>query len=216
MPWGGRRGRVNEPNVGGYHLVWSRDLYQVATAFHALGDKESADRALNYLFTRPAEAGRQLPAKLLARRPPLLGFAPVRRGRLPAHPRLPTRAHRQRDLRQARPPRRQLHRPPRPVDAAGALGRGVGLLAFDHRRRDRRARLRGRDRAPQQRQRFARHLARRGRRVGAQRRAWTATTTGQHGDGNYYLRLTKRRHARRRLAARAQQRRRHLRRARDS
>lgn len=50
VPWGGGP-NANEPNVGGYHLVWSRDLYQVATAFYALGDKASADRALNYLFT---------------------------------------------------------------------------------------------------------------------------------------------------------------------
>ncbi|MBC7929116.1 MAG: hypothetical protein H7Z38_00950, partial [Rubrivivax sp.] len=49
VPWGGGAS-ANEPNVGGYHLVWSRDLYQVATAFHALGDKASADRALDYLF----------------------------------------------------------------------------------------------------------------------------------------------------------------------
>ncbi|HZG54680.1 MAG TPA: glucan 1,4-alpha-glucosidase, partial [Pyrinomonadaceae bacterium] len=49
VPWGGGA-TANEPNVGGYHLVWSRDLYQVATAFHALGDKAGADRALNYLF----------------------------------------------------------------------------------------------------------------------------------------------------------------------
>ena len=50
VPWGGGA-NANEPNVGGYHLVWSRDLYQVATAFYALGDKAAADRALNYLFT---------------------------------------------------------------------------------------------------------------------------------------------------------------------
>jgi glucoamylase len=50
VPWGGGAS-ANEPNVGGYHLVWSRDLYQVATAFYALGDKASADRALHYLFT---------------------------------------------------------------------------------------------------------------------------------------------------------------------
>jgi glucoamylase len=50
IPWGGGS-NANEPNVGGYHLVWSRDLYQVATAFYALGDKASAGRALNYLFT---------------------------------------------------------------------------------------------------------------------------------------------------------------------
>src|SRR5215213_660999 len=49
IPWGGGS-NANEPNVGGYHLVWSRDLYNVATAFHALGDKASADRALDYLF----------------------------------------------------------------------------------------------------------------------------------------------------------------------
>jgi glucoamylase len=49
VPWGGGA-TANEPNVGGYHLVWSRDLYQVATALHALGDKAGADRALNYLF----------------------------------------------------------------------------------------------------------------------------------------------------------------------
>ena len=49
VPWGGGA-TANEPNVGGYHLVWSRDLYQVATALHAMGDKAGADRALNYLF----------------------------------------------------------------------------------------------------------------------------------------------------------------------
>ncbi len=42
---------ANEPYVGGYHLVWARDLYQVATAYMALGDKAAAERALNYLFT---------------------------------------------------------------------------------------------------------------------------------------------------------------------
>ena len=49
VPWGGGAS-ANEPVVGGYHLVWSRDLYQVATAFTALGDRASAERALDYLF----------------------------------------------------------------------------------------------------------------------------------------------------------------------
>jgi glucan 1,4-alpha-glucosidase len=49
VPWGGGD-NANENNVGGYHLVWSRDLYQVATAFMALGDKEAATRALDFLF----------------------------------------------------------------------------------------------------------------------------------------------------------------------
>jgi glucoamylase len=48
-PWG-HEADASEATVGGYHLVWSRDLYHVATAFHALGDKGAADRALSYLF----------------------------------------------------------------------------------------------------------------------------------------------------------------------
>jgi glucoamylase len=49
VPWGGG-GNANENNVGGYHLVWSRDLYQVATAFMALGDRGAALRALDFMF----------------------------------------------------------------------------------------------------------------------------------------------------------------------
>ncbi|HEY0170440.1 MAG TPA: glycoside hydrolase family 15 protein [Pyrinomonadaceae bacterium] len=49
VPWGGGAS-ANEAEVGGYHLVWSRDLYQVATAFQAFGDRASAGRALDYLF----------------------------------------------------------------------------------------------------------------------------------------------------------------------
>lgn len=46
------KGDANDPYVSGYHLVWSRDLYQVASAFIAMGDKDSANRALDYLFTK--------------------------------------------------------------------------------------------------------------------------------------------------------------------
>jgi glucoamylase len=49
VPWGGGA-NANEPNTSGYHTVWARDLYQVATAFYAMGDKAAADRALDYLF----------------------------------------------------------------------------------------------------------------------------------------------------------------------
>ncbi|MDQ1707950.1 MAG: glucoamylase [Pyrinomonadaceae bacterium] len=48
-PWGGGA-NANEPGVSGYHAVWSRDLYQAATAFQAMGDRASANRALSYLF----------------------------------------------------------------------------------------------------------------------------------------------------------------------
>jgi glucoamylase len=43
-PWGGG------PNATGYHAVWSRDLYHVATAFDAVGDRSTANRLLDYLF----------------------------------------------------------------------------------------------------------------------------------------------------------------------
>lgn len=49
VPWGGGE-NANENNIGGYHLVWSRDLYQVFTAYMALGDKAAAERALDFLF----------------------------------------------------------------------------------------------------------------------------------------------------------------------
>lgn len=49
IPWGGGA-NANENNIGGYHLIWSRDLYQVATAFMALGDTDAANRALDFVF----------------------------------------------------------------------------------------------------------------------------------------------------------------------
>ncbi len=48
-PWGGGP-NSNEPNTTGYHAVWSRDLYHVATALDAIGDRAAANRLLNYLF----------------------------------------------------------------------------------------------------------------------------------------------------------------------
>jgi glucan 1,4-alpha-glucosidase len=49
IPWG-QAVPAEDPNVGGYHLVWSRDLYQVATALIAAGDPGAAERALDYLL----------------------------------------------------------------------------------------------------------------------------------------------------------------------
>jgi glucoamylase len=48
-PWGGGP-NANEPTVSGYHGVWARDLYHVATAFDAMGDRATANRLLDYLF----------------------------------------------------------------------------------------------------------------------------------------------------------------------
>ena len=49
IPWGQAQ-NANEAGVGGYHLVWARDLYQVSTAQIALGDSDAANRSLDYLF----------------------------------------------------------------------------------------------------------------------------------------------------------------------
>ena len=48
-PWGGGP-NANEPTVSGYHGVWARDLYHVATAFAAMGDRAAALRLLDYVF----------------------------------------------------------------------------------------------------------------------------------------------------------------------
>ena len=49
IPWGGGP-NANEPTVSGYHAVWARDLYHIATALVAIGDQAAANRALDYLF----------------------------------------------------------------------------------------------------------------------------------------------------------------------
>ena len=49
IPWGFAV-KASDPTVGGYHLVWGRDLYEVASALLAAGDRAAAERALNYLF----------------------------------------------------------------------------------------------------------------------------------------------------------------------
>lgn len=49
VPWGAHV-NANESGAGGYHLVWARDLYQAATALFTLGDKATANRALDFMF----------------------------------------------------------------------------------------------------------------------------------------------------------------------
>jgi glucoamylase len=46
IPWGQTKG---DDDLGGYHLVWTRDMVQTATALLACGRKETARRALVYL-----------------------------------------------------------------------------------------------------------------------------------------------------------------------
>lgn len=49
IPWG-YAVPADKPNVGGYHLVWARDLYEAATSLLVAGDRATAERALHYLF----------------------------------------------------------------------------------------------------------------------------------------------------------------------
>jgi glucoamylase len=49
MPWAWGLGKLEKPS-GAYHLVWSRDLYQVATAQLAAGDRAAAERSLTFLL----------------------------------------------------------------------------------------------------------------------------------------------------------------------
>jgi glucoamylase len=60
IPWGGGP-NANEPTISGYHAVWSRDLYQVATAWYAMGDRAAAGRALDYLFLVQQKADGSFP-----------------------------------------------------------------------------------------------------------------------------------------------------------
>jgi len=54
IPWGARKG---DEDRGGYHLVWTRDLYHTATALFASGSTDSPLRALVYLATRQRPDG---------------------------------------------------------------------------------------------------------------------------------------------------------------
>src|SRR6202789_2236252 len=46
IPWGNAKG---DQDLGGYHLVWTRDMVQTATALMACGRTDTAMRALVYL-----------------------------------------------------------------------------------------------------------------------------------------------------------------------
>jgi glucoamylase len=49
IPWGFAVSSA-KPTVGGYHLVWARDLYEAASSLMVAGDRITARRALDYLY----------------------------------------------------------------------------------------------------------------------------------------------------------------------
>jgi glucoamylase len=60
VPWGFSV-KADTTNVAGYRLVWARDLYEIATGLLAAGDRDGAERALNYLFTVQQRADGSFP-----------------------------------------------------------------------------------------------------------------------------------------------------------
>lgn len=60
MPWAWGDGSISDPS-NAYHLVWPRDLYHVATALLAAGDRAGAERALTFLFARAQQRGGLIP-----------------------------------------------------------------------------------------------------------------------------------------------------------
>ncbi|WP_431823762.1 glycoside hydrolase family 15 protein [Burkholderia sp. F1] len=59
MPWA--FGAALDHRSGPYHLVWARDLYQIATALIAAGDRRAAERALDWLFITQQKADGAFP-----------------------------------------------------------------------------------------------------------------------------------------------------------
>ena len=58
MPWGEVRGDgAKEPGIGGYHLVWPRDLAEAAGGLLAAGAGAEALRVLGYLRATQMEDG---------------------------------------------------------------------------------------------------------------------------------------------------------------
>lgn len=49
MPWAFGFDRDLAPVTGSYHLVWSRDQYHIATGLLAAGDRDAANRAMDFL-----------------------------------------------------------------------------------------------------------------------------------------------------------------------
>jgi glucoamylase len=60
MPWIWGSPKIENPS-GAYHLVWSRDLYQIATALIAAGDTAGANRAVDYLFSKQQKSDGSFP-----------------------------------------------------------------------------------------------------------------------------------------------------------
>ncbi len=189
IPWGGGP-NANEPTVSGYHAVWSRDLYQVATAFHAIGDRDTANRALDYLFEVQQKPDGSFPQNSWVDGRPIGGGVQMDQVAFPlilAHQF--GRTDRNTWLKHIKPAADYLiaHGPGTgqdrweeksgysPATIAAEIAGLVCAARF--------ASIHGASKSARAYLDKADHWARNVER-------WTATTTGVYGDGHYYLRIT--------------------------
>ena len=213
VPWG-QAVNADEAGVGGYHLVWARDLYQVSTAQIAIGDSDAANRSLDYLFEVQQKPDGSFPQNTLLDGTPYFGSLQLDEVAFPIVMAWQLRRTDRATYTEHVKPAARLPRRARAFDAAGALGGGGRLLA-EHDR--------GRDRGPD-RGRLAGPLGRRSQLRGAlpgrrRRVAAARRVVDVHDDRSVRLRLLRahrrQRQPERRPAAGDQQRRRHVRRALD-
>jgi glucoamylase len=189
VPWGGGP-NANDATISGYHAVWSRDLYEVATAFNALGDRAAALRALDYLFQKQQKTDGSLPQNTWVDGRPIGGalqmdeiaFPLVLAQQLGRTDRITWRKHIKpaADFIMRRGPATEQERWEEksgysPATIAAEI---AGLVCAA-----RIARVNGDLQSESAYLKSADEWARNAER-------WTATTSGPHGDGNYYLRIT--------------------------
>ncbi len=182
---------ANDPYVGGYHLVWSRDLYQVATAFMALGDVEAAKRALNYLFTVQQREDGSFPQITWLDGRPLgdsiqmdeVSYPLILAHELGADDRATYLKHIKRSadyIVKVGPQTQQERWEEKPGYSPATIAAEIaGLVCAAEI-----AKKNGDETSANLYLKTADGWA-------ANVEKWTATTTGKYGDGNYYLRLTK-------------------------
>ena len=169
MPWVWADPTKIENPSGAYHLVWSRDLYEIATALLAAGDRAGAGRALTFLFDKQQKDDGCFPQNSLvdgtehwtniqldeAAFPIVLAWQLRRTGAdTYKHVKLAAACI----LANG------------PETPAGALGEPGRLVTRDDRGRDRRARHGRQDRARQRRHRQRRRVGGQGRRVAGEGR----------------------------------------------
>ena len=166
----GRGAPGSRAQSGVYHAVWSRDLYQIATALLAAGDRGAAERALTFLFDKQQRPDGSFPQNTFVDGTPHWDGTSAGRGRLPDRPRLAARPRRRATYTQHVKPAADwlvAHRARRPTGPLGEPGR---LVAGHDRLGDRRPRLRRRPRARERRRRERGDLRADRRRLAAERR----------------------------------------------